>query len=1605
MKRKLWMLLTALLAVAVARAADPVLDFEGDGTAANPYKLKTAADIVALAEACYGDASLTSGVNAPHFAGVCFELTADIDMAGVEGFFGIGSAPDTKSPGMSWYFAGTIDGKGHTVKNMKISGIRTDEATGKALTAGAGRSRSYVGFVGSLKSPGAIANLHLDSSCTVEGYTYTGSIAGYTDAGTVISDCSSAATVRNISKKSGGLVGQMKGTAAAPAMMTRCLFTGHVQENYEECGGLVGSMEYAVVMRSSNTGHVECESFNPSHDAGKQNLGGGIAGTVYRNSIVQECFNAGKVTVSYQKAGGITAYVKDVNSLVKACVNLGQLVTPDTRYIGAIVAHNFKSGSGANLKYGMIEDCYYDSQMWGILQGYQVESGVTALQTREMTAGTPLAGLSDEAWTLAAGFYPRPAGELGAELLKEAAATYILFAPGQSAADFMTAATVSTAMPGITATMAEGTWFKVEGTSITPLNPTEPVEDTVRLTSGDYTLDVPVRNTPVMFEGDGTSANPYIINDPKQLIIIAAQCNGTTREHYAGMYFRLDADLDMTGTGFEGIATKATGAFNSELSYWFGGIFDGNGHKITGIDINAVIFDGDGTALDYTRGSSGNVGLFGALGEGAQVRNLTVENASIAGWYNVGGIAGYAANEVVIADCRFSGSVTAYNRNAGGIVGATTTEIDKDVPAISGCIVRGSVRANSEQAGGIAGDSRADISGCVSLADVSVAMFNPCVETPKYTRAGGIAGSNGGNISACLAMGTVTCQWTEAGGVAGFNTNGYRMGNITDNIFAGQIDADDVSKAGGILGLDFRVTTSTSSEIRIEGNHYDSQYCKVKGSENIDKEGMTGMTTAQLTAATGAYPVPEAFADNADVCAAAATYLIVEPPYALYNFGTLGTLATKVPLQATIEGGDGVFAIDGANVTATETVGFVSARLTVSSSAYTRTLTLDKAGHILPGSGTEADPYIIATPADYNKVAAFVSGNRFDFAGKYFALSGNLDFTDIEITPLGSADTYFNGTLDGKGHTVGGIVIDITEAETATGVAPVGALGQDGVVKDLTVANSTITGCGIMGGIVAHCMGTVENCATVADVAVTGVKRGTLTTESGDEIGGIAGRVYPTASITGCENRAIVDGNTQVGGIAGSSRDAAGATIRACVNHGDVIGRADREIVIQGGQQVARYVQTMTGGIAGRFTGTIEQCENHGSVKSAVCDAVGGILGKAFIEASVIDCTNHGTVNAANAYSGGIVGISAVTEGSAVSTTISGCANLGLVTGLSSVGGIVGVSANGCLVTDSHNDGDVATLLGRAGGIIGEASGVSAVQRSYNTGSVEAVTMAAGIAADVPKGATLTVSNSFNTGSIIAGPNGGASGIANSTAGQLNATGCYNAGSVTAASFAGGIAGRSERVNLTSCYNAGPVAITGTRPEQAGTLGNIVGDATGTVTLKACYYLADMGSYEADNLAGANALTAVELIESADRLGDAYIYNAVTLPMLDGLDTDAARAYAAWYLPDGEGKYRLSQVEGVSWTATGPLEINGEHAVATAQGKATLTAACGDFSREHQLDTTPSGLDTLGVDDPIVEVRYFGIDGIELSNPAIGTVVVRVTVTASGRRAAATVKL
>ncbi len=194
----------------------------------------------------------------------------------------------------------------------------------------------------------------------------------------------------------------------------------------------------------------------------------------------------------------------------------------------------------------------------------------------------------------------------------------------------------------------------------------------------------------------GTSADPYMIYNKDQLLLLAHRVNGTSGETvntYQGMYFKLGADItfDHDADETDGYVEnyEAIGGYIGGTERLFKGNFDGDGHTVSGIRIRK------------TGSSSADIdqGLFGRIASGANIYDVHLTDARITGYYSVGGIAGFNAGTV--SGCTVTDSyITAYNGNYGTICGFTNYGDRLTNNYYHGCTVNGTKNATNVGCGG-----------------------------------------------------------------------------------------------------------------------------------------------------------------------------------------------------------------------------------------------------------------------------------------------------------------------------------------------------------------------------------------------------------------------------------------------------------------------------------------------------------------------------------------------------------------------------------------------------------------------------------------------------------------------------------------------------------------------------------------------------------------------------------------------------------------------------------------------------------------------------------------------------------------------------------------
>ena len=240
-----------------------------------------------------------------------------------------------------------------------------------------------------------------------------------------------------------------------------------------------------------------------------------------------------------------------------------------------------------------------------------------------------------------------------------------------------------------------------------------------------------------------------------------------------GINITLTADIDLSGIDWTPIGI--------DYNHQYKGTFNGGGHTITGLTVT--------TSDQYA-------GLFGYIGSGGTVKDVTLEGVQIATTHSVGdagGVAGYSYGN--IENCSVSGSVSGSGSSSdvGGVVGYQMGG------SITGCSSSATVKG-TQRAGGMAGatNSGATLTACYATGDVTLESSG----SDTYF-AGGVVGTNGGGIlTACYAWGSVTGSGSGTvyvGGVTGSND----LGTLTACYHAkGTVKGSD-GATGGVAGRNY----------------------------------------------------------------------------------------------------------------------------------------------------------------------------------------------------------------------------------------------------------------------------------------------------------------------------------------------------------------------------------------------------------------------------------------------------------------------------------------------------------------------------------------------------------------------------------------------------------------------------------------------------------------------------------------------------------------------------------------------------------------------------------------------------------------------------------
>lgn len=667
-------------------------------------------------------------------------------------------------------------------------------------------------------------------------------------------------------------------------------------------------------------------------------------------------------------------------------------------------------------------------------------------------------------------------------------------------------------------------------------------------------------NAPDCFsDGVGTADSPYVISTASQLSDFAKSVD--EGENYSGKYIVLDADIDLSESG-NWNPIGAEGAASKNPDKIFAGSFDGKGHVIKGLTIKTD------EASPYIEEQ--NVGLFSTLLNTARVSGIRLEGTDIS-----------VVGEKVV--------------RAGGITGDIASRAVSKTESravVDNCTVDGSVSAKTGEAmvmtGGVVGraSGNAAILNCISKADVESASDT------KIAYGAGIVSMSGNDtyIVNCADMGDVKVLTASgfslyAGGVAGMMTsaqyNCFSSGNVTVGIIA----QEEAVKGAGIIDGALMPAASGSYDYYVSGSEL--RYLN----ENGDTSAIDAVSHGSGSLnAEGSFAPEEVKAE--DISSGKFAETLNENFYDIAKKLKDTELDTDLRLwklndDGAMEISDEVFINDVIDPSIFES-----------------------------GEGTKESPYMLKTAEQLRGFAVSLT-EHIDYTDTYIELMSDIDISDKEWIPVGDSDYEFNGSFDGKGHTVSGMTIGSADAakQLDDGKNYIGffsGLATDAVVKNLkltdVLVNITYKASAYAGGIAAvidsedsgYKGAVVDSCSVDGSIK--------LTSDRGNNfVGGIAAYMYKGAIInskTDVDASCTVTNGSSFGETGGIAALVNRGLVANCYTLGNVYGSGNREdegmatvsslVAVNAGYLVNCYgngkhetndYSTYTGAVSGWITG------------------------------------------------------------------------------------------------------------------------------------------------------------------------------------------------------------------------------------------------------------------------------------------------------------------------------------------------------------------------------------------------------------------------------------
>ncbi len=310
---------------------------------------------------------------------------------------------------------------------------------------------------------------------------------------------------------------------------------------------------------------------------------------------------------------------------------------------------------------------------------------------------------------------------------------------------------------------------------------------------------------------DGTQDNPYLITTCIELQAIPSDVPSTVYYKLEGVDDTIDCSVtstwnpnDASFDGFDPIDN-------------FGGVLDGNDNTITG--------------LHFDRPSEEGVALFRNSESGAYIHDLTIADADITGSYSVGSLIGYTDGQLTVENVTIdSNTIHGTNNYVGGLIGNIFTSGAERLISISGVTISADVTGDNYYVGGLVGTVDLEYKSGMSVSDTEI---NGHI-IGDGSNIGGIIGDLGVYDGSEISISDSSWGNDETSTINGFNNIGGAVGyadieensakltlsNVDTNVAINEESYTPEDYIGGLIGQSYQsrggsVEINDGSEVTI----------------------------------------------------------------------------------------------------------------------------------------------------------------------------------------------------------------------------------------------------------------------------------------------------------------------------------------------------------------------------------------------------------------------------------------------------------------------------------------------------------------------------------------------------------------------------------------------------------------------------------------------------------------------------------------------------------------------------------------------------------------------------------------------------------------------